>query len=126
MTREVIKSANAPKAIGPYSQAIKVDGWVFCSGQIPVNPETGEITGGIAVQTERCLENLSGVLDAAGAELSDAVKVTVFLKNMDDFAEMNEVYKRFFVVDPPARACVEVARLPKDVLIEIELIARTG
>ncbi len=137
MARDIIETASAPAAIGPYSQAVKVDGWVFCSGQIPVNPETGEIEEGIEAQAERCLKNLSAVLEAAGGTLADAVKVTVFLKDMNQFAAMNEVYAGFFpevpqaplsevAVPPPARACVEVARLPKDVLVEIELVARVG
>ena len=126
MTREIIKSDGAPEAIGPYSQAVKVDGWVFCSGQIPFNPETGEFEEGVEAQTERCLKNLTAVLKAAGSGLKDAVKVTVFLKDMGQFAAMNAVYGRFFPEEPPARACVEVARLPKDVLVEIDLIARTG
>ncbi len=126
MARDIIETASAPAAIGPYSQAVKVDGWVFCSGQIPVNPETGAIEEGIEAQAERCLKNLSAVLEAAGGTLADAVKVTVFLKDMNQFAAMNEVYGRFFPEVPPARACVEVARLPKDVLVEIELVARVG
>lgn len=136
MAREIVKSDGAPAALGPYSQAVKVDGWVFCSGQIALNPQTGQFEEGIQAQTERCLKNLSAVLDAAGATLADAVKVTVFLKDMNQFGQMNEVYAKFFpevpeapsagvAVPPPARACVEVARLPKDVLVEIELIART-
>jgi 2-iminobutanoate/2-iminopropanoate deaminase len=124
MGREIVKSEGAPEALGPYSQAVKVDGWVFCSGQIGMNPQTGEFEEGIQAQTERCLKNLSAVLEAAGAALTDAVKVTVFIKDMNQFGQMNEVYARFFPEAPPARACVEVARLPKDVLVEIELIAR--
>lgn len=125
MAREIVKSEGAPAALGPYSQAVKVDGWVFCSGQIAMNPQTGEFEEGIQAQTERCLNNLSAVLEAAGATLADAVKVTVFIKDMNQFGQMNEVYARFFPENPPARACVEVARLPKDVLVEIELTART-
>lgn len=126
MARDIIKTAKAPAAIGPYSQAVKVDGWVFCSGQIPVNPETGEIVEGIEAQATRCLKNLTAVLEAAGGKLADAVKVTVFLKDMNQFGALNEVYGSFFPENPPARACVEVARLPKDVLVEIELVAHTG
>jgi 2-iminobutanoate/2-iminopropanoate deaminase len=124
MRREVVSSSGAPPAIGPYSQAVKADGWVFCSGQIAVNPETGRIEEGISAQTQRCLKNLTTVLEAAGATLADAVKATVFLKDMNQFGQMNEVYATFFSEDPPARACVEVARLPKDVLVEIELVAK--
>ncbi len=124
MAREIVKSEAAPAALGPYSQAVKVDGWVFCSGQIGMNPQTGEFEEGIQAQTERCLKNLSAVLEAAGATLADAVKVTVFLKDMNQFGQMNEVYAKFFPENPPARACVEVARLPKDVMVEIELITK--
>jgi len=126
MAKDIVKSSGAPEALGPYSQAVKVEGWVFCSGQIPVDPDTGAIVDGISAQTERCLKNLSAVLEAAGATLADAVKVTVFLKDMNDFAEMNKVYGMFFPVNEPARACVEVARLPKDVMVEIELVAKTS
>lgn len=126
MAKEIVKSSGAPEALGPYSQAVKVEGWVFCSGQIPVDPDTGTIADGISAQTERCLKNLSAVLEAAGATLADAVKVTVFLKDMNDFAEMNKIYGMFFPVNEPARACVEVARLPKDALVEIEMVAKTS
>ena len=124
MTRGIVSSAGAPAALGPYSQAVKADGWVFCSGQIAIDPETGEIEEGISAQTQRCLKNLTAVLEAAGASLADAIKVTVFIKDMNQFGQMNEVYAGFFPENPPARACVEVARLPKDVLVEIELVAR--
>jgi 2-iminobutanoate/2-iminopropanoate deaminase len=124
MAREIVKTDGAPAALGPYSQAVKADGWIFCSGQIAMNPQTGELEEGIQAQTERCLKNLSAVLEAAGATLADAVKATVFIKDMNQFGQMNEVYGKFFSESPPARACVEVARLPKDVLVEIELIAR--
>ena len=126
MVREIVSTEGAPGALGPYSQAVKADGWVFCSGQIPVDPATGEIEEGIKAQTGRCLKNLSAVLEAAGATLADVVKVTVFLKDMNQFTDLNEVYGQYFPEDPPARACVEVARLPKDVLVEIELIAKTN
>jgi 2-iminobutanoate/2-iminopropanoate deaminase len=126
MTRETINSDKAPAALGPYSQAVKADGWVFCSGQIAINPETGAIEVGISAQTEQCLKNLTAVLREAGATLADAVKVTVFIKDMNQFGDMNEVYGRYFSENPPARACVEVARLPKDVLVEIELVAKAG
>ena len=125
MAGEIVESPNAPEAIGPYSQAVKADGWVFCSGQIAVDPETGQIAEGISAQTQQCLKNLSAVLEAAGATLADAVKATVYLKDMNDFAEMNKVYGMFFPMNPPARACVEVARLPKDVKVEIDIVALT-
>jgi len=114
----------APAAIGPYSQAIKCGEFIFCSGQIPLDPKTGQVVGSdVATQTERVLENLRGILEAAGSGLFQIVKTTVYLKNMEDFPAMNEVYAKYFPVDPPARATVEVSRLPKDVLVEIECIA---
>lgn len=122
--RYAIDTTDAPKAIGPYSQAIKAGGFVFISGQIPIDPATQQvIEGDIAEQTERVLESLSNILEAAGSDMENAVKTTVFLKSMNDFTAMNEVYARFFKHDPPARATVEVSRLPKDVLVEIDLIA---
>ena len=122
--REVIATDGAPKAIGPYSQAIKANGFVFVSGQIPLDPATQQLVDGdVAAQTERVLENLSGILKAAGSSLDQVVKAGVFLKNMSDFAAMNEVYGRYFTQSPPARATVEVARLPKNVLVEIDVIA---
>ena len=125
--REVVVTEKGPKAIGPYSQAIKTNGLVFLSGQIPLDPATQQLVNGdIAQQTERVLQNISGILGASGSSLAQVVKTTVFLKNMSDFAAMNEVYGRFFASDPPARSTVEVARLPKDVLVEIEVIAIVG
>jgi 2-iminobutanoate/2-iminopropanoate deaminase len=122
--REVIATNRGPKAIGPYSQAIKAGGLLFLSGQIPLDPATQQLVAGdIAAQTERVLQNISGILEAAGSSLARVVKTTVFLKNMNDFAGMNEVYGHHFSADPPARSTVEVARLPKDVLVEIEVIA---
>jgi len=122
--REVIATENAPKAIGPYSQAIRANGLVFASGQIPIHPPTGEIVqGDITVQTERVLKNVAAILEAAGTSLERVVKTTVFLKNMSEFGQMNEVYAKFFGTHPPARSTVEVARLPKDVLVEIEVVA---
>ena len=122
--REVIATMQAPAAIGPYSQAIKANGFVFASGQIPIDPATGNIIpGSIADQTQRVLTNVTEILKAAGTSLDKVVKTTVFLKNMTDFATMNEVYSKFFTGAPPARSTVEVARLPKDVLVEIEVIA---
>jgi 2-iminobutanoate/2-iminopropanoate deaminase len=122
--REVVATKEAPAAIGPYSQAIKAGGFVFTSGQVSFDPATGQlIQGGIAAQTERVLKNLAAILAAAGSGMDRVVKTTVFLKNMGDFAAMNEVYARFFGTPPPARSTVEVARLPKDVLVEIDVVA---
>ena len=122
--RDVIATPNGPAAIGPYSQAIKANGFVFVSGQIPLDPATMQLVeGGIAQQTERVLKNLQAILSAAGTSLEKAVKTTVFLKDMGEFAAMNEVYARFFPSAPPARATVEVARLPKDVRVEIDVVA---
>ena len=122
--REVIATKDAPQAIGPYSQAIKAGGFVFLSGQVALDPATGQVVAGdVAAQTERVLKNLSAVLAAAGSSLEKAVKTTVFLKNMADFAAMNEVYGKFWKTAPPARATVEVARLPKDALVEIDVVA---
>lgn len=122
--REVIATEKGPKAIGPYSQAIKANGFVFLSGQIPLDPATQQlISGDISAQTERVLSNIRGILEAAGTSLAKVAKTTVFLKSMGDFAAMNEVYGRHFTGAPPARSTVEVARLPKDVLVEIDVIA---
>ena len=122
--KDVISTNNAPAAIGPYSQAISVNGMLYTSGQIPIDPKTGNLVdGGITEQTVRVLENLNGVLQAAGASFDKVVKTTVFIKNMGDFATVNEIYGTYFKAPYPARSCVEVARLPKDVLIEIECIA---
>lgn len=122
--REIIATNQAPQAIGPYSQAIKAAGLVFSSGQVAIDPATQQvITGDIAAQTDRVMKNLSGVLQAAGSSMEKVLRCTVFLKNMGDFASMNEVYGRYFSKNPPARSTVEVARLPKDVLVEIDVIA---
>ena len=122
--REVIATKDAPQAIGPYSQAIKAAGMVFCSGQIALDPASGTIVAGnVAQQTERVIQNLAAVLAAAGGSLDRVVKTTVFLKSMGDFAAMNEVYGRYFKTAPPARSTVEAARLPRDVLLEIDVIA---
>jgi 2-iminobutanoate/2-iminopropanoate deaminase len=122
--REVISTKDAPQAIGPYSQAIRANGFVFVSGQIPTDPATQQlIQGDVAAQTERVLQNVSAILKAAGSGLEKVVRSTVYLKNMSDFAAMNEVYGRHFSSAPPARATVEAARLPKDVLVEIDVIA---
>ena len=122
--RDVIATDQAPKAIGPYSQAIRAAGLVFTSGQVAIDPATQQvIAGDIAAQTDRVLKNLSAVLQAAGSSLDKALRCTVFLKNMGDFAAMNEVYGRYFGQAPPARTTVEAARLPKDVLVEIDVVA---
>jgi 2-iminobutanoate/2-iminopropanoate deaminase len=122
--KETVSTADAPGAIGPYSQAIKANGLVFCSGQIPIDPSTGEfVSDVVAEQTEQVLKNLSSVLAAAGSSLDEVVKTTVFLADMGDFAEMNEVYGRYFSDNKPARATVQAARLPRDAKVEIECIA---
>ena len=122
--RDVISTPAAPKAIGPYSQAIRASGFVFVSGQVAIDPGTQlVIEGDVAVQTERVIQNLSAILNAAGSGLQMVVRSTVFLKNMGDFAAMNEVYGKHFTGAPPARSTVEAARLPKDVLVEIDVIA---
>ena len=123
--KQIVRTENAPAAIGPYSQAVQAGGFVFASGQIPIDPRTGEfVEGGIREQTEQVLRNLSAVLQAAGSSLDRVVKTTVFLADMNDFAAMNEVYGRYFSADaPPARATVQAARLPRDARVEIEVIA---
>jgi 2-iminobutanoate/2-iminopropanoate deaminase len=122
--REVISTKNAPQAIGPYSQAIKANGFVFVSGQVPIDPATQQIiTGDVGAQTDRILRNLTQILEAAGSSLAKVVRSGVFLKNMNDFAAMNEAYGKYFTSSPPARTTVEVARLPKDVLVEIDVVA---
>ena len=122
--REIISTKDAPQAIGPYSQAIKANGFVFASGQIAIDPATQQvIAGDVAAQTDRVLRNLSEILEAAETGLGKVVRSTVYLKNMSDFAAMNAVYGKYFSSAPPARSTVEVARLPKDVLVEIDVIA---
>ena len=122
--REAIATDRGPKAIGPYSQAVKANGFIFISGQIPLDPRTQELVeGDVARQTGRVMENLKGIVEAAGSSLDRVVKTTVFLKDLADFPAMNEVYSRYFPANPPARATVQVARLPRDVGVEIELIA---
>jgi len=122
--KDVISTGKGPKAIGPYSQAIRANGFVFISGQVAFDPATGQVVeGDVAKQTARVLENLKAILEAAGSALEKAVRTTVFLKDMNDFAKMNEVYGRYFPHQPPARSTVEVARLPRDVRVEIDLIA---
>jgi 2-iminobutanoate/2-iminopropanoate deaminase len=123
-TRNVVQTDSAPKAIGPYSQAIVANGFVFCSGQIPLDPATGNIVeGGIEAQTHQVLKNLAAVLKAAGSDIKNVVKTTVFLQSMNDFAAMNGVYATYFTETPPGRATVEVAKLPRGALVEIEAIA---
>lgn len=122
--KDVVLTDRGPKPIGPYSQAIKSGGLLFASGQVALDPATNEfVAGDIAKQTERVLENVKGILEAGGSNLNRVLKTTVFLKNMGDFAAMNEVYAKYFTAAPPARSTVEVARLPKDALVEIEVIA---
>jgi 2-iminobutanoate/2-iminopropanoate deaminase len=122
--RDVIVTKDGPAAIGPYSQAIRANGFVFVSGQIALDPVTNTlVSGDAAFQTDRVIQNLSGILRAAGTSLERVVRATVFLKNMGDFAAMNAVYGKYFSTAPPARSTVEVARLPKDVLVEIDVIA---
>jgi len=122
--RQVISTEAAPKAIGPYSQAIVYNGIAYLSGQIPLNPATGQIVeGGIEEQTVRVLENLGAVLEACGSSYAKVLKTTIYVKDLADFAKVNEIYARYFTADPPARATVEAARLPRDVRVEIEAIA---
>ena len=121
--KQIISTTKAPAAIGPYSQAVEVNGMVYTSGVIPVVPETGEIPEGSVAQATQAFTNMQNLLEAAGTSMENAVKTTVFIKEMDDFAAINEVYAKFFKEPYPARSCVEVARLPKDVMLEIEVIA---
>jgi 2-iminobutanoate/2-iminopropanoate deaminase len=122
--KDVIATDRGPKAIGPYSQAIRANGFVFVSGQIPLDPATQQLVAGdIQVQTERVLENLKGIIEAAGSSLDHVVRATVFLADMNEFAAMNEVYGRYFRSQPPARSTVQVSRLPRDVRVEIDVIA---
>jgi len=122
--KRIVATDQAPAAIGPYSQAIQVGEFLFTSGQLPVDPASGEIVaGGVQEQTDRALANLQAVLAAAGASLADVIKTTLYIKNMADFGIINETYGKYFNGNPPARSCVEVARLPKDVLVEVEAIA---
>jgi len=124
VVKEIIATDKAPRAIGPYSQAVRAGNLLFASGQIPIDPATGEfVAGGIAEQTEQVMRNLSAVFEAAGVSLNHVVKTTVFLADMDDFTAMNEVYGRFFAENPPARATVQAARLPRDAKVEIEATA---
>ena len=117
-----IKTTNAPAAIGPYSQAITVGNLLFTSGQIPINPATGEIPSGVEAQAEQALTNVKNLIEASGASIDNVIKTTVFIKDMNDFAKINEIYAKYFTEPFPARSCVEVARLPKDVLLEVAAI----
>jgi 2-iminobutanoate/2-iminopropanoate deaminase len=122
--REIVLTDRGPKPIGPYSQAVKANGLLYMSGQVALDPKSGEMAGStIAEQTERVMNNIKGIIEAAGSKLSHVVKTTVYLKNMNDFAAMNEVYSKFFTAAPPARSTVEVSRLPKDALVEIDVVA---
>lgn len=121
-----IKTNNAPAAIGPYSQAIVSGNTVYCSGQIPINPENGEIPEGVNAQAHQVFKNISNLLNAAGSSIDKVIKTSVFIKDMNDFAEINSIYAEYFTEPYPARSCVEVARLPKDVLLEAEVIAELG
>ena len=122
--RDVVLTDRGPKPIGPYSQAIRANGFLFVSGQVALDPQTGTLVGStVQEQTERTLENLKGVVEAAGTKMAHVVKVSVFLKDMNDFAAMNEVYGRYFASAPPARTTVQVARLPKDALVEMDVVA---
>jgi 2-iminobutanoate/2-iminopropanoate deaminase len=124
VSKDVISTSQAPAAIGPYSQAVRWGDLIFVSGQIPIDPATSQVVGGdVAVQTERVLKNLAAILEAAGASLRQVLKTTVYLRDLNDFGKMNAVYARFFSEQPPARATVQVARLPRDVSVEIEAVA---
>ena len=125
MPRTIVRTGDAPAAIGPYSQAVLVDGWLYTAGQIALDPATGELTGATApAQARRALENARAIVQAAGLTLADVVKVTVFLRDLGEFGAVNEVYREFFPEAPPARSLVEVSRLPKDALFEVDMVAR--
>lgn len=127
MPKQPIKTPRAPAAIGPYSQGVRAGGFIFISGQIPLDPTSGEVVNGdVAQQTDRVMRNIRAILDDSGGTLEDVVKTTIFLADMNDFATVNEVYGRYFSSEPPARATVQVARLPKDVKVEIEAVAYVG
>jgi len=127
MVKEVISTTKAPGAIGPYSQGIKFGNLLFVSGQTPLNPETGKIAeGDVQSQARQCLENIKAILEAAGTNLDNVLKTTVFIKDINSFSKINEIYAQYFTKNQPARSCVEVARLPMDVLVEIEVIAYIG
>jgi 2-iminobutanoate/2-iminopropanoate deaminase len=127
LAKKIIKTSNAPQAIGPYSQAVEAGGLVFVSGQIPIDPKSGNVVPiDIKVQTRQVMENAKAILSAAGCGMSQVVKTTIYLKNMSDFAAVNEIYGGYFPSDPPARATIEVSRLPKDVAIEMDFVAWKG
>ena len=127
MTREIVFTKQAPAAIGPYSQAVRTQDLIFVSGQIPIDPATGQlISGDIRAETRQAMQNLKAILTAAGSSLDNIVKTTLYISDMDQFAVINEVYAEFFTAQPPARACVEVARLPRDVGVEVEAVALAG
>ena len=127
MSKQIVSTGGAPKAIGPYSQGVVLDGWLWTAGQVALDPETGELVGSDAAsQADRALRNLDAILREAGSSFEQVVRATVYLRSMDDFAAVNEVYARYFTADPPARACVAVAGLPKDALVEIDVVARVG
>jgi len=127
MTKTVIATDLAPSAIGPYSQAIRTEDLLFISGQLPMDPQSGDmVTGDIEEQTRRVLDNVKGVLSSVDLEMEDVIKTTLYISDMNDFPRINEVYGEYFSIDPPARACVEVSRLPKDAMIEMEAIASVG
>jgi 2-iminobutanoate/2-iminopropanoate deaminase len=121
--KKIIQTEHAPKAIGPYNQAIEINGMLFLSGQIPINPVNGQVPGGINLQVDRVLKNINAILVAAGYSLADVVKTTCFLSDMNNFSVFNEIYSNYFTENQPARSTIQVSRLPKDVLIEIESIA---
>ncbi len=124
-SKKPVSTKSAPQAIGPYSQAVLCDGWLYCSGQVALDPESGVmIEGGVQAQARQALENLAAVLEEGGCAFSDVVKVSVFLKDLEDFGAVNEIYGQFFSAPYPARACVEVARLPKDALVELDCVAK--
>ncbi|MBU5591951.1 RidA family protein [Clostridium sp. MSJ-4] len=123
MNKEVVSTNNAPGAIGPYSQAVKVGNFVYTSGQLPINTQSGELIEDIKKATAQCLDNVKAILEEAGTSMDRVVKTLVFLKDLNDFADMNEVYATYFKENPPARSCVQVAKLPKDARVEIEVIA---
>lgn len=123
MNKKIVSTDKAPAAIGPYSQGIQIGDKLFTSGQLPINPSTGELIGEIKAATKQSLENVKAILESQGFGMQDIIKTTVFLKDMDDFAAMNEVYATFFTSNPPARSAVQVAKLPKDAVVEIEVIA---
>ncbi|MBI3819683.1 MAG: RidA family protein [Planctomycetes bacterium] len=126
MQKNIISTSAAPKAIGPYSQAVMIDGWIYCSGQIALDPETGQLVGGdTRAQTERVLLNLRGVLAEAGCTFEDVVKATVYLADLNDFSSMNEVYGKVFSNHPPARSTIQAAKLPRGALVEIDVVARS-